>query len=108
MVLAYVVSFSFLAPVTVIDTKTHSIIANIPVQQNGIDKIAITPDGKLAYVTSSITTFQSNVTVIDTKTHSVIASVLAGIQQSDIAITPDGKLVYNIYHELNIRNCVRN
>ncbi|MGM7681590.1 YncE family protein [Cytobacillus sp. Hm23] len=95
MVLAYVVSMSQMDNVTVIDTKTHSAIAtissrNIPDNAN----IAITPDGKIAYVATSN---GNTVIVIDIKTHSVIATIQVENNkppQRFVSFTPDGKLAY--------------
>ncbi|MGM7680974.1 YncE family protein [Cytobacillus sp. Hm23] len=74
MVFAYVVNGSGL--VSVIDTKTHSVIATVPVGQLP-SNIKFTPDGKLAYVTNALNG-STEVSVIDTKTHSVIATIEVG------------------------------
>jgi YVTN family beta-propeller protein len=60
--------------------------------------VAITPDGRLAYVTmddhlpggDSI----AAVAVIDTPSNTVTATIPIGIQPGDVAITPDGQQVY--------------
>lgn len=58
--------------------------------------IAITPDGKRAYVTNS---FSRSVSVINTATNTAEAvpggaAIKVGIEPTAIAITPDGKRVY--------------
>jgi YVTN family beta-propeller protein len=54
--------------------------------------IAITPDGKHAYVTNSVS---NNVSVIDTATNTVEAATLAvGTNPTAVAVTPDGKHAY--------------
>ncbi|WP_352223967.1 hypothetical protein [Bacillus sp. SM2101] len=69
-----------------IDVKTHTVIATIPVGNNlFIFKRSIfTRDGKLVYVTNQS---PPAVYVIDVKTHSVIA-LFPGI----LTFTQDGKL----------------
>jgi DNA-binding beta-propeller fold protein YncE len=63
---AYVVSF-FGMTVTVVDLIKDEIIATIPVGRIAFD-IAITPDGRFAYVTVAST---NSVEVINTKTNTV-------------------------------------
>ncbi|MFS1515340.1 YncE family protein [Bacillus sp. SCS-151] len=81
MVLAYVMNASP-SSVSVIDTKTQSVIATVLVGP-GADNITISPDGKLAYVTFTRNVI-SGVSVIDTKTHSVIATIQVGVMPVDI------------------------
>ncbi len=54
-----------------IDTATNTVVATVPVV--GGNDIAITPDGKHAYVTGS-----NNVSVISTATNTVVATVAMG------------------------------
>ncbi|MGM7685245.1 YncE family protein [Cytobacillus sp. Hm23] len=70
---AYILNFMLNTEGTlsVIDIKTHSIIATIPVGIAPVD-LDITPDGKLVYIAN---TRSDTVTVIDTKTHSIIATI---------------------------------
>ncbi|MGM7680969.1 hypothetical protein ACSVDA_02325 [Cytobacillus sp. Hm23] len=80
---------------SVIDTKTHSVIATVPVEESP-DTITITPDGKLAYVLFAVSD-DSFIAIIDTKNHSIIATVLIGVDEDSINavyFTPDGKLAY--------------
>ncbi|MGM7682995.1 YncE family protein [Cytobacillus sp. Hm23] len=60
--------------VSVIDTKTHSVVTTIQVE-NSPFLVTFTPDGKLAYVTNSV---DGTVSVIDVKAHSVISTVQVG------------------------------
>jgi YVTN family beta-propeller protein len=49
--------------------------------------VAVTPDGKHAYVTN----FNSNtVSVIDTASETVVATVAVGTAPFGVAVTPDG------------------
>ena len=82
--------------VTPIDTATNTPGPPIPIGR-GPGLIAITPDGKTAYVTSD----ESIVVPIDTATGTPGAPIRVGVnrpglhdQPDGIAITPDGKTVY--------------
>ena len=52
--------------------------------------VAVTPDGKHAYVTNGSVT----VSVIDTATNTVVATVPVGSFPFGVAVTPDGKHAY--------------
>ena len=72
-----------------IDTATGGVSATIPV---GIPLgLAITPDGKHAYVTNYV---DGTVSVIDTATGAVSATIPVGAGPLGVAFTPDGKHVY--------------
>ncbi|MGM7684575.1 hypothetical protein ACSVDA_20850 [Cytobacillus sp. Hm23] len=71
---------------TVIDVKTHHVIATLPVGETSFFQSIFTPDGKLAYVANRN---ENLVSVIDVKTHSVIAMVPVGIDPNVISITPN-------------------
>ena len=73
-----------------IDTATRAVSATIPVGPRPI-VVAITPDGKHAYVTNQ---GDDTVSVIDTATGAVSATIPVGPAPSGVAITPDGKHVY--------------
>ncbi|WP_214484924.1 hypothetical protein [Bacillus sp. SM2101] len=82
--------------IIVIDVKTHSVIASLPVGLSvGSSPLAITPDGKLAYVANEAdgNPFDNTVSVIETTTNSIIATIPVG-SPNNTFITPDGKLAY--------------
>ena len=54
--------------------------------------VAVTPDGKHAYVTNG--TNGNSVSVIDTASNTVVATVPVGITPGAVAITPDGRYAY--------------
>ncbi|MDQ6701595.1 MAG: YncE family protein [Pseudomonadota bacterium] len=78
--------------VSVIDTATNTVVATIPLRvRKSSQFVAVTPDGKHAYVTN----YSSyNVSVIDTATNRVVATVALGVQPVGVAVTPDGKHAY--------------
>jgi len=88
-ILAYVTNAN---TVTVIDTSTNTVINTIPSTEAGdfAVNIAITPDGRFAYVTN----LYGTVAVIDTCTNTVVDTVNVGILPIGIAITPDGRYAY--------------
>ncbi|MGA5824234.1 YncE family protein, partial [Kitasatospora sp. NPDC094028] len=53
--------------------------------------VAITPDGRHAYVTNE---GDNTVSVIDTVTNTVTATVVVGTGPFDVAVTPDGLHAY--------------
>ena len=57
----------------------------------GPDTIAITPDGKTAYVANGIS---DTVTPIRTATNTALKAITVGIDPIAIAITPDGTTAY--------------
>jgi YVTN family beta-propeller protein len=81
--------------VSVIDTATNKVTATVKV---GYDPygIAISPDGKKAYVTNSgnFSVPGNTVSVIDTATNRVTATVKIGNNSYGVATSPDGKKVY--------------
>ena len=100
---AYVTNFGS-DTVSVIDTSTNLVIATI-VGPNGFggivpggfmrpQSVAITPDGKRAYVTGSIS---DTVSVIDTISNTLETAglpILVGSFPTGVAITPDGNFAY--------------
>jgi len=76
--------------VSVIDTATNTVVATVGV---GVEPwgVAITPDGKHAYVTNQN---PGTVSVIRTDTNTVVATVPVGFFPQSIAITPDGSRAY--------------
>jgi YVTN family beta-propeller protein len=75
--------------VSVIDTANNTVVATVTVG-GGPAGVAVTPDGKNAYVANS---FSSNVSVIDTS-NTVVATVGVGLTLLWVALTPDGKHAY--------------
>ncbi len=83
---AYFVDSDF-QNVGVIDVAANEVKALVPISDPR--RVAITPDGAFAYVTSGSDT----VSVIDTKTRA-ITSIQVGAGPQGIAITPDGAFAY--------------
>lgn len=74
--------------VSVIDTKTEQVEANIFVVTN-LGSISITPDGKKVYVANF--NFSANtVSIIDTATNSVIGNLSTGLTPGLVSVTPNG------------------
>ena len=77
---------------SVITTATGAVSAPITVSKGpGAGGVAITPDGKHAYVTN---VFGGTVSVITTATGAVSAPITVGKGPTAVAITPDGKHAY--------------
>ena len=76
--------------IDVMDTSNNTIIKTININGSPRD-IAISPDGKYAYVTNNT---GNKVAVIDTGSYNVLTQVPVDISPAGIAITPDGKRVY--------------
>ncbi len=89
--------------VSVIDTASNAVVAtvmNLATPAGVASGVAITPDGKDAYVTVDqfVADSQGAVLVIDTASNTVVASVSPAfplwIDPEGVAITPDGKHAY--------------
>jgi uncharacterized repeat protein (TIGR01451 family) len=81
--------------VSVIDAATNTLATTIPIANTpnpgALEGIAITPDGKKVYVTSSF----NGVYVIDTATNTVkVPTIPLPFANTGIAVTPDGTKVY--------------
>lgn len=78
--------------VAVIDTATEQVTATISLA--GIKGfpwgIAISPDGKRAYVTFT----NGHLAIIDTATHAIVKSVTVPFYAGGIAVSPDGSRLY--------------
>jgi YVTN family beta-propeller protein len=82
--------------VTIIDTGTKKEVATIPVGESP-DAIAVTSDGKKAYVLGG--SLESFISVIDTQSKKVTATIPIDIRITyALAITPDEKYVYLTGH----------
>jgi YVTN family beta-propeller protein len=82
--------------VTIIDTKTKKEVATIPVGESP-DAIAVTSDGKKAYVLGG--SLESFISAIDTQSKKVTATIPIDIRITyALAITPDEKYVYVTGH----------
>jgi YVTN family beta-propeller protein len=80
--------------VSVIDTKNNFVSPPITVGTDPIG-IAITPDGKFAYVANFAYEEPGTVSVIDTQTNQVVGTpITVGKGPYGVAITPDGKFAY--------------
>ncbi len=75
--------------VSVIDTATNNVTTNVTVG-DGLLGIAVTPDGKSAYVTNSgyYGVPGNTVSVINTSTNTVTATVSEGDRPYGVAVTP--------------------
>lgn len=78
------------AELYVIDTARNKVVATIPLDQ-GIDGVAVTPDGASVWVASAET---NSVYVVDTATNTLAATIFIGDDLRGLAITPDGAFVY--------------
>ena len=79
--------------VSVITTATGVVSATLTVG-TGPARVAITPDGKHAYVTDYVDGEGDTVSVITTATGAVSAPITVGKAPVGVAITPDGKRAY--------------
>ena len=75
--------------VSVIDTLTNAVVDTITVGESPWG-IAITPDGKRAYVANQ----SGTISVIDTSTNTVIDTIIDTDGPFGVAITPDGTRAY--------------
>jgi YVTN family beta-propeller protein len=75
--------------VSVIDTSTNTVIADISVPGYPWG-VAVTPNGAFAYVAND----NGTVAVINTATNTVVATVPVGISAKGVAVTPNGAFVY--------------
>ena len=82
--------------VSVVDTASLTVVCTIPVG-NGPAGVAITPDGRFAYVANAQDVnapAPGDVSKIDTSTCAVVRSVAVGNNPAAVALTPDGRYVY--------------
>ena len=74
--------------VSVVDTETRDVIAEIPVGWS-VGNVELSPDGKLLYANAP-----DRVYVIDAVTNTQITSFTVGGQPADVAFSPDSKRAY--------------
>ena len=82
--------------VSIINTAKNKVIATVKLEsESDPSGIAITPDGKKAYVTCDldISSDTGMVSIINTATNKVTAKVDIGYSPDGVAVTPDGKKV---------------
>jgi YVTN family beta-propeller protein len=80
--------------VSAIDTATNTVAATTQFGGNpGSISIAITPDGRFAYIANA---FLNTASVLDTATNTVKAAVPVGAAPFDVAVTPDGRFAYTV------------
>src|SRR5215831_15920422 len=86
--------------VSIFDTATNTVVKKVSVGVDSTVGVAITPDGKIAYVSDrgarnvGVIDIATGVLVIYTATNKVVASVKVGDTPAGVAITPDGKRAY--------------
>lgn len=80
------VAFTVLSP----DADPGQVVDEVPAEE-GVSKIAFTPDGARAYVTN---TPNNSVTVLDIASASVITSITVGLRPKGIVMLPDGSRAY--------------
>ncbi|HTE02761.1 MAG TPA: YncE family protein [bacterium] len=85
---AYVVNLA--DGVSVIDTGTNTIVTTVTAG-TGPQAVAITPDGRFAYV---VNLTSNDVSVINTATNTVASTVAVGFGPFGVAITPNGAFAY--------------
>ena len=94
---------SIFGTISVIDTASNAVVATIMLPGERAHGVAITPDGKFAYVTTGnfvIDESDGSVLVIDTASNAVVASTAPpgppapALDIEGVAITPDGKHAY--------------
>jgi YVTN family beta-propeller protein len=82
--------FTVLSP----NANPGQILGDVP-DNDGLSRIAFTPDGARAYVTN---TTHNSVTVIDVAAAEVVTSITVGLGPRGIAILPNGKRAYVANH----------
>ncbi len=82
---------------SVIQTSTNTVVNTIS-GFSGPFGIAITPNGRYAYVTNfgsnNFAPFGTTVSVVDLMNNVIVDTINVGIQPAGIAISPDGRFVY--------------
>ncbi len=83
----------FAGSVSVLDTGTNTITDCIYLgpQAGGANGIALSPEGKTAYVANF---FTANVSVVDLVAKAVAATIAVGSGPNSVVMAPDGNTVY--------------
>jgi len=80
--------------VSVIDTATNTVVTTVPVDGAPI-RLAVTPDGKRAYIAIRTPDNTGTVSVLDAATNTLVATeTVTDFFIAGVAITPDGKQAY--------------
>jgi YVTN family beta-propeller protein len=81
--------------VAVIDAATNTVTQTVLIEPASfatiLTGIAMTPDGKYAYVSNQ---GSNSVSVLDTASNTIVKTVLVGTSPAGVAVTPDGAHVY--------------
>jgi YVTN family beta-propeller protein len=97
-VINYVDGNPFTGTISIINTRTNTVVPPTITGFSGPFGIAITPDGNYAYVTNfgsnNFAPYGTTVSVVNLNTNTIVNTVTLGIQPSGIAITPDGRYAY--------------
>ena len=85
---------------SVVDTETNSLIINVdlPGQTSNAMDVAVSPDGRSAYVTDSRSGL---VWVVDTTTNTLASTIVTPAGAENIAFSPDGKRAYAVEPTVN-------
>lgn len=96
---AYVVNGGLGGSVSVIDAETHMLITRIPIGVEDIFDVAVTPDGRFAYVSGGRNT--DSLFIIRTSDNTLIDEVTGVLSPHGLDVTPDGVYLYVASRETN-------
>ena len=85
---------------SVIDTLTNALVINVdlPGQTSNAMDVAVSPDGKSAYVTDSRSGL---IWIVDTMTNTLASTIVTPAGAENIAFSPDGKRAYAVEPAVN-------